>query len=86
MRRSIARVDDVEISGTLGTTYATPRRMNIFWDNPAEYGTVGKYDYYSKRLISNIIIYSIIYTRQEKLGNEARFPNVNTTVHCSICN
>ena len=29
--------------------------------------------------------HSIIYTRQEYLGNEYRFPNVITTVQCSIC-
>ena len=27
----------------------------------------------------------MICTRQEELGNEDRFPKVNTTVHCSIC-
>ena len=39
------------------------------------------------RLISNKTAnHSIIYTRQEyNLGNEARFPNVITTVQCSIC-
>ena len=40
----------------------------------------------SKRLLSNKTAnHSIICTRQEELGNEARFPKVNTTVHCSTC-
>ena len=28
--------------------------------------------------------HSVIYMKQEKLRNEARFPKVNTVLHCSI--
>ena len=34
--------------------------------------------------VIKLYYHSIICTRQEELGNETRFPKLNTTVHCSI--
>ena len=53
---------------------------------PAQVALISAYIYIVKdKSVIKIHNHSIICTRQEELGNEARFPKVIGTVHCSIC-